>query len=89
MDVYPFLDGCAVLPATDSDSRHEPCEGCALGDPGTRDAGFWHRQVTGVVMRPEGFMWSLAIFQLAALCASHQRSGLRGSRCLVCRSGLS
>lgn len=43
MDGYPFLDGCAVLPATDSDSRHRPCEGCALREPGTRDAGFWHR----------------------------------------------
>lgn len=38
-----------------------------------------------VVMRPEAFMWSLAIFQLVASCASHQRSGLRGSICLMGR----
>lgn len=31
-------------------------------------------------------MWSLAIFQLGASCTSHQRSGLRGSICLMGRT---
>lgn len=30
-------------------------------------------------------MWSLAIFQLGGLCASRQRSGLRGLMCLMGR----
>lgn len=30
-------------------------------------------------------MWSLAIFQLDVLCASRQRSGLRGLMCLMDR----
>lgn len=43
-------------------------------------------------MRPEYFMWSLAIFQLGLLSVRVVSiSGLRGSRCLMdrsCRCGL-